>query len=319
MSAQPLTHHEILGLVEPFTRLGLKVDLPASDRAVRRLVFRTVEVASAAGADGATLRETLRLENPAAGEFRLTRGLVHPSGLEATLEVRGPHPGALLARIAGVDPTTQFSVEDGLVIARSYRLRGDAGTEREFTLATLQVMELKLTLRAPLASGAPAEIDLLKAPDDPLALPEDLLAVLGWDFGLLRRIPGGWRSALRVRGREPGRSQRAERAALTLGRHLVRTLRASPAEFHSTRALARWGVAFRRALPVLVSAGLIGGVALLPRLHIAEDSALRMLFFNLPPVLLVLVFCMREIPPFEIPAPPRPLLRPHWREPGLPR
>jgi hypothetical protein len=158
----------------------------------------------------------------------------------------------------------------------------------------------------------------MTTPDDPLVLPDDLLAVLGWDFGLLRRIPGGWRGSLRLPGREPRRSQHAERAALTLGRHLVRTLRASPAEFHATRTLARWGVAFRRALPVLVSAALIGGVALLPRLHIAEGSALRMLFFNLPPVLLVLVFCMREIPPFEIPAPPRPLSRPHWRDPGPP-
>ena len=35
----PLTHHEILGLVEAFSRSGRQVDLTASDRAARRLVF----------------------------------------------------------------------------------------------------------------------------------------------------------------------------------------------------------------------------------------------------------------------------------------
>jgi hypothetical protein len=181
------------------------------------------------------------------------------------------------------------------------------------------VSGVAVTLRAPLARGAPAEIELKTAPGDTLRLPEDMLAVLGWSWALLTPVPQGWRSAVSLRGSEPKLSQRAERAFRTLTRHLADTLRDSPAVFQSQRTFARWAVAVRRASPVIVSAALIAGVAALPRLHIAETSAIRMLLFNLPPVLLVLVFCMREIPPFELPARPPPLPRPHWRDPAPPR
>ena len=72
MTAQPLTHHEILTLVEPFTRRGRHVDLAASDRLERRLVFKTIEHAAPGAAD-AMVRETLVLEQPKAERFRLTR------------------------------------------------------------------------------------------------------------------------------------------------------------------------------------------------------------------------------------------------------
>jgi len=311
MSTQPLTHHEILALVEPFTRLGWRLDLPGSDRLARRLVFS----GPASGAAALISSERLWLENSESGWFRLTRVLVHRAGLEATLEVSGTHPGELLTRSESVDRTSQFICDDGIVTAHSYRLEGDAGERRVLTRADTRVAGVAVTLRAPLASGAPAEIELKTAPGDNLVLPEDLLAVLGLGWALLTPIPQGWRSAVSLRGSEPKRSQRAERAFHTLTRHLAETLRDTPAGFQSQRTLARWAVAVRRASPVLVSAALIAGVAALPRLHIAETSAIRMLLFNLPPVLLVLVFCMREIPPFELPARPPPLRRAHWRDP----
>jgi hypothetical protein len=69
----------------------------------------------------------------------------------------------------------------------------------------------------------------------------------------------------------------------------------------------------RRATPLLACALLIGSTAALPRAHLAEHSALRMLIFNLPPLLMGLFFCLREIPRIEIPPPPRRPRGAAWR------
>ncbi len=44
---QPLTHHEIIGIVEPFTRRGRHVDLSASNRLERCLVLKPVAIEEA--------------------------------------------------------------------------------------------------------------------------------------------------------------------------------------------------------------------------------------------------------------------------------
>jgi hypothetical protein len=41
-----------------------------------------------------------------------------------------------------------------------------------------------------------------------------------------------------------------------------------------------------------------------------------MLIFNEPPLLMVLVFCLRELPSIEIPPWPRRAAAQHWREPS---
>ena len=79
MAAQPLSHHEILALVEPFTRRGRRVDLAASDRLARRLAFAPVEHETPA------LHESLALEHPGPGELRLTRTLRDANGVPAAL------------------------------------------------------------------------------------------------------------------------------------------------------------------------------------------------------------------------------------------
>ena len=43
MNAPPLTHHDILALAEPFARRGRRVDLAASDRIARRVVFQEMQ------------------------------------------------------------------------------------------------------------------------------------------------------------------------------------------------------------------------------------------------------------------------------------
>lgn len=63
---QPLTHHEIIGIVEPFTRRGRHVDLSASNRLERCLVFKPVAIECATPGP-AGLLETLKLENPSDG------------------------------------------------------------------------------------------------------------------------------------------------------------------------------------------------------------------------------------------------------------
>ena len=60
---QPLSHHEIMGLVAPFTHFGRSVDLAASDRLQRRLAFKPVEHAAGGAAAGLPAhREQLQLE-----------------------------------------------------------------------------------------------------------------------------------------------------------------------------------------------------------------------------------------------------------------
>ena len=94
----PLTHHEILRLIEPFSRRGRHVDLTASNRIERHLVFRPIvhagEMPACAG-----MREILELENPRVESYRLVRTLVLPGGATAKLSTDGPHPADLLARI----------------------------------------------------------------------------------------------------------------------------------------------------------------------------------------------------------------------------
>jgi len=68
MPAPPFSHHEILDLVEPFARLGLRVDLAASGRLERRLAFRPVEHPTDEPAL-AGLQETLQLESFGTGHL----------------------------------------------------------------------------------------------------------------------------------------------------------------------------------------------------------------------------------------------------------
>ena len=109
MNAPPLTHHDILALAEPFARRGRRVDLAASDRIARRVVFQELQRGA--------LREVLQLDDLGTGTRQLTRTLTHPGGLQATLEAMGPSPQELLDRIEAVAPDSQFSEGEGFVVA----------------------------------------------------------------------------------------------------------------------------------------------------------------------------------------------------------
>jgi hypothetical protein len=366
MSLQPLTHHEIIALVEPFSRSGRRVDLAASDRLERRLVFQTVDHAGdrAAAADSlaaAELRETWQLEPGTSKPYRLTRTVRIACGanaksnaspnasLHATLHAEGKHPGDLLARMATVPLRCQFRQQAGWCIAESHRLDVSASTMSTtasttmsiaesttastagptataaihfdapveaapliLTSATAQVDGLLLTLTVPSLSGIPAEIELQPAANQPCALPDDLLAVLGWSWTRLIRVSSGWQGQLRLRGKGAARSRDAEIKFVHTVAHVARTVATPPTAFHERWRARRWRVTLRRAVPLLVTAGLIGGAAAVPTLGLSESSLLRLVAFQFPPLLLGLVFCMRELPQIEIPPWPRRLAASAW-------
>ena len=310
----PLTHHDILGLIAPFTRRGRQLDLPASDRLARRLVFKPVVHDDPAGAD-AGLRETLQCESLDDGSFRLTRVSTHPSGLQARLQAEGPEAGELLASIEAVAPQRQFQYGPGYVVAQSHRLvPGTPVADLRMTHGVAQLDGLTLNMRVPQVSGIPAEIEVVAALGGTMSLPEDLLAVLGWHWTRLERGREKWTSSLRVRTHEPERSRDAEHKLERMAQHLAQTLAEPPARFHKRRSAARWGVALRRAVPLLTCLGLIAGAVAVPSLDIGPDSIFRMLIFHAPPLLLVLGICMREIPRIEIPPLPRASSAPTWHD-----
>ena len=101
MQQTPLTHHDIIELILPFTRRGRHVDLNLSQRQDRRLAFKPVDHAGG-NADLPDLRETLQLEGLASGSWRLTRTLTAPCGLQASVQALGRQLDDLLARIEAV-------------------------------------------------------------------------------------------------------------------------------------------------------------------------------------------------------------------------
>ncbi len=345
MSAPPLTHHEIIELAGPYARQGLRVDLPASDRLGRRLRFRRVDHASDVAAL-AGLHETLQLESFGTGTCRLTRTLATASGLQATLQVLGPDSARLLELVRTVDPLRQFRCGPGYAIALSYEVypavpaaaaasaaaqaggalavvltrgvvRLDMGVMLALSLSAVRGVAADRTLTTALAPGTGSTPGASPVPargdGAPLELPEDLLAVLGWDWTRLIVNREGWKSKLRLRGGKAKRTRNAELALERAAVHLVQTFGASPAAYHERWRAARWGVFFRRALPVLMVLAVLAAAMLLPRAPIQERPGLVTLIFHIPIALIALSFSLQELSQFEIPPVPRRLGAMRWR------
>ncbi len=313
----PLTHHEIVGLVAPFTRRGRHVDLAATDRLLRRVAFKAID--HPRGSGPLALRETLALEDLGAGFYRLTRILAPETGPDACLETVGTDPAELLARIDAVPPPHQFRVQEGVVIALSFRLephvRSDAAS-MAFTRGQAHVAGLEFEVDAATVRRGPAKVALTSMPGDAIRLPPDALAVLGGRWSRLRDSGEGWAGELRLRGKEPARTRQAQTATERAALHLARMLAEPPHRFHERWVAARWRVFCRRLVPLAACIGLILCAAAAPKLHLSESSGLRMLILNSPPILMVLFFCLREIPIVEIPPLPRRSDAVSWRAGG---
>ncbi|MCW2283449.1 hypothetical protein M2323_001137 [Rhodoblastus acidophilus] len=309
---RPLTHHEILRLIEPFTRRGRHVDLAASDRTERRLVFKPI-----AHGDDAALRatEVLQLDDLRPNVWRLTRKTALPTGETAKLVAEGPDLGEVLERIESVPLQAHFVEVGAVVFARSYRLEpadSSSGALKVLTTAEARLNGLTLSVKTSTAKGYPTEIELSPQEDQPEELPDDLLAALGRDWSVLRRRGVAWVGTLRAPGREPDRSRRIE-AALERGvAHLAQTLAEPPRRFHQKYARARWGVAFRRTIPLLGATALLAGALAMVFVDLPQDSPLGLMMFNAPPILLATLFTMQEIPRLEIPAAPRASRASSW-------
>ena len=313
---RPLTHHEILRLIEPFTRRGRHVDLAASDRLQRSLLFKPVvhdgETAVFAGAS-----EILGLDDLHPNVWRLTRTVTLATGEAAVLTTEGADFGELLDRIDAVPFQRQFKSVGPVVLARNYRLEPAArapGAPVLMILASARARfgGLELSVRPSTVEGYPAEIELSPQPDQPHDLPDDLLAALGWDWSALRRRGTGWIGSLRAPGREPERSKRIE-ATLEAGvAHLTRTFAEPPRRFHERFVRARWLVFIRRMTPALALAALLAGCIALAFADIPSDTPLARFLMALPGFMFYGMFAFRELPRLEVPAPPRPSSAPSW-------
>jgi hypothetical protein len=314
----PLTHHEILELVEPFARKGRHVDLAATDRLARKLLFKPVDHADVAP-DLPALRETLALESLGTGSFRLSRvvsGTIGGRSASATLEARGTDPGELLARFDAVGLARHFCCGPGYTIARTYAFEAFSGGTDDLPVMTrgvVQVDGLMLTFDILTVRGSAADLTLEPFPGEKPALPEDLLAVVGWDWARLVPQTSGWTSRMRLRGSGPPRTLKAEQALEKAARHLAGVLAEPPHRFHERFFWARWGSVLRRLIPNLTAVGIIGGVLALPRLAPTVDPGFWLMLHYVPVGIIGLAFMLQELPRFEIPPLPSRLNQPSWR------
>jgi len=321
--APALTHHQIVEIVAPFVRAGHLLDMPASDRAQRRLVFHGAQHRPAgslspgdAAQAGRGWHEVLQLDSPRPRYFRLTRTVRDESGVEATLQAAGEMPGDLLALVQTVPLQWHFDADPDFRLARSGSI--DRGPQAEVDLRLTEVVARmhSLTLKlwvpsVPHGAAVSASVDLL-AHRPTGALPSDLLAVLGWDWSLLQAGPKGWQGSVRLRGDAAGRGRDAETKLRAAARHLAHTLAEPPNRFHERLRSARHRALARHAIPALVGTLLVIELLFVEALRAARGSPLTLVLICIPALLLLLFLWRSERPRITLPPWPRPLPADAW-------
>ena len=312
---KPLTHHEILALMAPFTAAGLHADLASSQRADRRLAFKP-RAHEPTEALPLRLEEQLTLEVAESGASRLVRTLRdRSSGLSSQVATAGTDPAALLERMHSVPVERQFRIYEGVPVARSYLIEAGgekAGTRVLLTEARARVGGMNIEMRADRFVSHVVDLRLTADAGSKLQIPEDLTAVIGWKWRPLREFVTLWRGSIRVASKEPRRTPDIERKIGRTITHLARTLDRPPADVHPRFERARWRVSFQRGIPLGIGLLLIALTPAIQWLDMEADSMLRMLIFHAPPFMLAAMFMMREMPRIEIPPIPRPLTQKTW-------
>jgi hypothetical protein len=322
-AAAPLTHHDILRLVGPFTRRGRHLDMGASERGARRLVFKPIEH-EPVRAGGPRLGERFVLHVSERGNYRMERVLT-PVGegqaaLSATVTAAGPDLEALLAQVEGFDTARLFPDCGGCAVQRSYRLMppglDDAEPGRPWETRLVEAAAVfdgvRLNFDADLY-GMPVKVRLIAPPGRHLRVPRDLFAVLGRHWRTVEDYTDHWRSSIRVAKREPRRTRDVEAKFERTVRHLAETLAQSPAAFHARHRRERWVAAMQRGVPLLAVLLMIGAALSLANVPLSDGNVFRMLVFHLPPIMLLLFFLVfDELPPFELPRVPRALEQEDW-------
>lgn len=324
--ATPLTHHEILSLIAPFSQSGRYTDLAASDRVARKLAFKPI-MHAADGDDQPGLREDLLLEVQETNRARLLRNVTivdgPGAGLASTLTAEGHDIGLLLEQIEAVPIRRQVKVYSGVPLVRGYYIDvagnpasaesdSDAPSGPVLVDAKASIQGVHLAFQADRKRGMPVEVKLTADPGQELHLPEDLLAVIGWSWRPLVHIISYWRGTINVARREPKRTPDIEHKLGRTIQHLAYTLGKSPGSFHQRYLRARWRVTFQRSIPMLIGLSLLAITPAVRYLDMADGSVLRMLIFHAPPILLISLFVMREMPRIEIPPVPRSLRNRTW-------
>jgi hypothetical protein len=301
--ALPLTHHEIVALTVPLARTGRRVDLGASDRMRRRLVFVPDTGRGEATADA------IVVESRRNGGFRVERQLGHDDGPRAAVLVEAVDAETAVRRADAVDSSRLREEGSGWTIHRRMRIGTDGGALLPVA-ATITLDAATVEVRFPEVTGLPARLRIHPRRGRRLVLTDDLLAVLGWDWSPLRRVGSAWEGSVRLRGVDA--ADQAGHLSRTLARHLATTLDAPPRRFHERLWLQRVGVVVRRAVPLVALLVLVLEFALAPELRMARANPLVFLALAAP-LLLVLGF-MRwsEDPRFELPRWPRPSAEPAW-------
>jgi hypothetical protein len=312
----PLTHHEIFTLVAPFTQAGYQVDLAATDRTARRLVFKPRAQARAQDlpADWLPVQEALVLDCALRASFELQRTLTTTTGLTAVLEGEGDDLAALLAAFAAVPAARQLPRAGGVALCLRHRLlRASTAPDLMLKAAQVALPGLALQMNVSGVSGYAAEIAIERSGGAIEHLPADLLEVLGRAWDRLQPNARGWASRVELRGAGAARGADAEARLAQMVEHLARTLAAPPAQFHPRHRAARWLIAARSTWPIALGA-LVLGVGLWLQSHgAAADSALAVLANIAPPLLLGAFFLRREMPRLGLPRVPRPLPADAWR------
>lgn len=305
----PLTHHEILERVAPFSRAGHVLDLPASDRAARRLAFKPTEHAATAALPALTEQLSLHdREGDREGEWHLLRELRTASGQRATLEATGEDPAALLAQVQAVPLAAQFlHAVPGDASSPLAALQQRCGPGGTLVLREAQAEVAGFTLAMTVSSvrGYPAHLDLLKCEDDKRSLPDDLLEVQGRAWGRLTALRKGWDASVQLQGTEPARSADARERLRQALLHLQQTLAEPPAQFHTRHRAARWRIGLLRGGPLMFGLLFVALAFALRGQGGSSESSLAALANLAPPLLMALFFMRREMPRIELPRWPR--------------
>lgn len=308
----PLSHHDILTLVGPLARLGRRVDLDRSDRQERILVFDERTHPEVPGLHP-ELVETLTLKSPRPGSFHLLRTLEVDSGPTARAELWTRSVDDAVRAIEGLPPTAQFRRFEGGWAAFHHAL--DSENPPRILGAEAQVAGRRVEMGAGGAAGLPADLRIGSHPEGDADFPDDLLAVLGQGWRLMRRNQAGWKSTVQISKREPRRSEEIEDRFLRTADHLNQVLSAPPEDFHRRFRRRRWTVLWWRTLWIQMGVLILAVSLLLFRSRTLDDSPWLRMWVQVAPVLLFVgtfFYSSRDVPVMEIPPIPAPLPFSRW-------
>jgi hypothetical protein len=299
----PLSHHAILALMAPFSAAGWALDLPASDRATRRLVFRPAR--HEAGATHPALVETRELHDGDRG-WQLVRRFspedapTAEPALTAEVLADDGEPADLLAAALPITPGDLFTPE-GAALALRCRPR----EAPQLRAAQARVAGLHLDCTVSRVKGYPMTLVFTRPGGDNRRLPDDLFEVLGRGWSRLVPLRTGWETSVMLRGTGPERSADARaRLARTLA-HLAEVLAAPPAAFHRRFVARRWRIGLLRGVPVALGIGLVALAFAVRGTGGRAEAMLGALANLVPPLLMAVFFMRREMPRIELPRVPR--------------